>query len=39
VIGTAFIDYKVDLFGGPAKYTATELDRNVLATMMKAREP
>jgi len=39
LLALGFIDYKVDFFGGPAKYTATELDRNVLATMMKAREP
>ena len=28
-----FIEYKVDLFGGPAKYQCTELGRNALAAM------
>jgi hypothetical protein len=39
LLALGFIDYKVDLFGGPAKYTATELGRKALATMMKTREP
>jgi hypothetical protein len=28
-----FIEYKVDLFGGPAKYVVTDLGRNSLVTM------
>lgn len=28
-----FIEYKVDLFGGPARYQLTELGRNVVATI------
>jgi hypothetical protein len=38
LLALGFIDYKVDLFGGPAKYTATELGRNAIATMMRTRE-
>jgi len=28
-----FVEYKVDFFGGPAKYTATDLGNNALAAM------
>ena len=28
-----FIEFKVDLFGGPARYQLTELGRNVLSTI------
>ena len=34
-----FIEYKVDLFGGPAKYQITELGRSALATMTNRPKP
>ncbi len=33
LIALGFIQYKVDFFGGPARYAATELGRNALAAM------
>lgn len=33
LLALGFIEYKVDFFGGPAKYAATELGRSALATM------
>jgi hypothetical protein len=39
LLALGFIDYEVDFFGGPAKYTATELGRNALAAMAKIGEP
>jgi hypothetical protein len=33
LLALGFIDYKVDLFGGPARYTATEPGRNALTTV------
>jgi hypothetical protein len=43
LLALGFIDYQVDLFGGPARYTATELGRKVLATITgqpsQQREP
>jgi len=29
-----FVEYRVDLFGGPARYSLTELGRNALGTIM-----
>ena len=33
LISLGFADYKVDFFGGPGKYTLTELGRNALAAI------
>jgi hypothetical protein len=34
LIALGFIDYRVDLFGGPGHYTITELGKNALSAMM-----
>jgi hypothetical protein len=34
-----FIEYKVDLFGGPARYTVTELGKNALSTITGQTAP
>ncbi len=31
LLALGFVEYKVDFFGGPAKYVATELGKNALA--------
>src|SRR5208283_3242277 len=33
LISLGFADYKVDFFGGPGKYTLTELGKNVLSAI------
>ncbi len=33
LLSLGFIEYKVDFFGGPAKYQLSELGRNALATI------
>ena len=33
LISLGFVDYKVDFFGGPGKYTLTELGRNALSVI------
>jgi hypothetical protein len=33
LLALGFIEYKVDLFGGPARYVVTDLGRNILAAL------
>jgi hypothetical protein len=39
LLGLRFIEYKVDLFGDPGKYTITELGKNVLQRASSQLQP
>ena len=39
LLALGFIEYKVDLFGGPARYCATDLGRNALSAITRQPAP
>lgn len=39
LLSLGFIEYKVDLFGGPGRYSATELGRNALSVISGQQAP